>query len=269
MAFAGHEGTGFPPLHIEPANQEVIMTNPGLEHCPSFISSQVQFVEGLESPSGKNVRRAVTISRQAGCGALVVAEKLAHYLQTHSVGNARPWVVFDRNLMDKVLEDHNLPACLAKFLPEDRISELEDIMADVFGVHPPSTTVIHQTAETMLKLAEAGNVILIGRGANIVTARLPHVFHVRLVAPLDDRIEHSHTAYKDYNMTKTEARKFCLREDLARQRYLKKYFGADIENPLLYHMIINTGLVSYEDAARIIGDAVLKLAWAERSPSGR
>jgi hypothetical protein len=232
------------------------MINQGLEYCPSFISSQARFVGGLESLAEQNVRRAVTISRQAGCGALVVAEKLAHYLQGHSPGDTRPWVVFDRNLMDKVLEDHNLPACLAKFLPEDRISELEDIMVDVFGVHPPSTTVLQQTAETVLKLAQAGNAILIGRGANIVTARLPHAFHVRLVAPLDARVERAHDAY---NMTKAEARKFCLREDRARQRYLKKYFGADNEDPLLYHMIINTGLVSYDDAARIIGDAMLNL----------
>lgn len=236
------------------------MIDHGLEHCPSFISSQVQFVEGLEPAIGKNVRRAVTISRQAGCGAFVVAEKLAQYLQAHSAGNACPWVVFDRNLIDKVLEDHNLPPCLAKFLPEDRISELEDLMADVFGMHPPSATVVQQAAETMLKLAGAGNVILIGRGAHMVTARLPHVLHVRLVAPLEKRIEHACQFYHDYNQTEAQARKFCLREDAARQRYLKKYFGADIENPLLYHMIINTGLVGYDDAARIIGDAVLKLA---------
>ncbi|MGD0746132.1 MAG: cytidylate kinase-like family protein [Verrucomicrobiota bacterium] len=232
------------------------MINQGLEYCPSFISSQARFVGGLESLAEQNVRRAVVISRQAGCGALVVAEKLAQYLQGHTPGNTCPWTVFDRNLMDKILEDHNLPAWLAKFLPEDRISELEDIIADVFGVHPPSTTVIQQTAETVLKLAQAGNVILIGRGANIITARLPHVFHVRLVAPLDARVEHAHEAY---SMTRTEARKFCLCEDSARQRYLKKYFGANNENPLLYHMIINTGLVSYDDAAWIIGDAVLKL----------
>jgi hypothetical protein len=236
------------------------MIDHGLEHYPSFISSQVQFVEGLESPVQKNVRRAVTISRQAGCGAFVVAEKLAHYLQGHFPGNACPWTVFDRNLMDKVLEDHNLPACLAKFLPEDRVSELEDIIADVFGVHPPSTTVIHQVAETMLKLAEAGNVILIGRAANIVTTSLPHVLHVRLVAPLEKRIEHACQFYHEYNKNEAQARKFCLREDAARQRYFKKYFSADIEDPLLYHMVINTGLVSYDEAARIIGDAVLNMA---------
>jgi len=236
------------------------MTNPGLEHYPSFISSQVQSVEDLEPMAGRNVKRAVTISRQAGCGALVVAGKLAEYLQEHSPGNTCPWTVFDRNLIDKVLEDHDLPPCLAKYLPEDRISELEDLMADVFGMHPPAATVLQQTAETMLKLARAGNVILIGRGAHMVTARLPHVLHVRLVAPLEKRIEHACRFYHEYNQTEAQARKFCLSEDAARQRYLKKYFGADIENPLLYHMIINTGLVSYDDAARIISEAVLKLA---------
>ena len=48
-------------------------------------------------------------------------------------------------------------------------------------------------------------------------------------------------------------------EDRGRERYLKKYFNADINDPLLYHLIINTGLVGYDDAAKLIGDAVLNL----------
>jgi cytidylate kinase len=61
------------------------------------------------------------------------------------------------------------------------------------------------------------------------------------------------------NLTRDQARKFCLREDRGRERYLKKHFAADINDPLLYHMIINTGLVNYDDAAKLIGDAVLNL----------
>jgi cytidylate kinase len=230
------------------------MTNIGVEHCTSFISSQFQPGDGAEAEVV--VRRAVTISRQAGCGALAVAEKLARYLQEHSSKHAASWKVFDRNLMEKVLEDHDLPARLAQLLPEDRVSYLEDIMADLLQTYPPSQTVIRHTTETILKLASVGNVILIGRGGNIITARLPNMFHVRLVAPLEERIEHSH---ESYGMSKTEARKFCLREDSGRERYLKKYFRADINDPLLYHLIINTGLVGYDDAAKIIGDTVLKL----------
>ena len=228
------------------------MTNLGVEHCTSFISSQFQSAGEAGAETG--VRRAVTISRQAGCGALAVAEKLARYLQEHSPKNTRPWTVFDRNLMEKVLEDHDLPARLAQFLPEDRVSYLEDILADLFQAYPPSQTVVRQTTETVLKLASLGNVILIGRGGNVITARLPNMFHVRLVAPLEDRIEYSR---KSYDMTKAEARKFCRREDFGRKRYLKKYFHADINDASQYHLIINTGLVSYDDAAKIIGDAVL------------
>ena len=65
-----------------------------------------------------------------------------------------------------------------------------------------------------------GNVILIGRGGNVITAKLPHVFHVRLVAPLEKRIEHAHQFYR---LTRNEAHKFCLSQDLARERYLKKF----------------------------------------------
>jgi cytidylate kinase len=228
--------------------------NIGVEHCASFVSSQFQpgGTAGLDTEVG--VPRAVTISRQAGCGALVVAEKLGRYLQEHSAKHDAPWTVYDRNLMETVLEDHDLPRRLSQFLPEDRVSFLEDVMTDLLQTFPSSQTVLRQTTETILKLASVGNVILIGRGANLITARLPNMFHVRLVAPLEERIEHSR---KSYGMTKIEARRFCLREDLGRKRYLKKYFNADVNNPLLYHLIINTSLVGYDDAAKIIGDAVL------------
>ena len=43
------------------------------------------------------------------------------------------------------------------------------------------------------------------------------------------------------------------------ERYLKEHFDADVNDPLLYHMIINTGRVNYDDAAKLIGDAVLNL----------
>jgi cytidylate kinase len=223
----------------------------GFNPYVSFISSQ--FKSGSET--GIQVRRAVTISRQAGCGALAVAEKLAQYLQAHTVGDARPWTVYDTNLIDKVLADHGLPPYLAKFLREDRVSQLEDLMADVLGALPPTATVIKHVTETMRGLVATGNVILIGRGGNMVTAKLPHVFHVRLVGPLGKRIEHCIEAY---HMTREKASRFCPDEDNARKRYFRKYFNADIDDPLLYHMIINTGQMTYDDAAKVIGDAVLK-----------
>jgi len=230
------------------------MTNVNLDRCLSFINGNT--ISASSTTAEPRVRRAVTISRQAGCGALQVANELVDFLQRHSPLATAAWTVFDRELMDRVLVDHNLPKYMAKFLPEDRISEIEDTMLDIFGVHPPVATIVKQTAETLLQLAEVGNVILIGRGGNIITAKLPNVLRVRLVAPLDDRIER---ICRDDHKSPDAARRFCLNEEQARARYLKSYFNVDINDPLKYDLIINTGRVGCENASRLIGEAVLRL----------
>ena len=37
---------------------------------------------------------------------------------------------------------------------------------------------------------------------------------------------------------------------------MKKYYGADIDDPLLYDLVINTDRVSYEEAGRLIAEAM-------------
>ncbi len=230
------------------------MINASLDRCLSFINSQSAPTKRVVTPVG--LRRAVTISRQAGCGAVHIAEKLAAHLQQNAPPPNAPWTIFDRNLMDQVLADHNLPAYLAKTLPEDRMSALEDMIAELVGARPAVQKLVLQTAETVLKFADLGGVVIIGRGGNIITSKLSHVLHVRLVAPLDDRIER---ICRDDKKSPAEARKFCIEEEQSRARYLKTYFNADINDPLGYHLTINTSLVGYENTAKLIGDAVLRL----------
>ncbi|MGO8931930.1 MAG: AAA family ATPase [Limisphaerales bacterium] len=233
-------------------------TQYGLERCRTFINTQLQPAGKAAAAANAGVpRRAVTISRQTGSGAHSVAEKLAAKLQALSSKDACPWTVFDRNLMEKVLEDHNLPQRLAQFMPEDRVSEIADIMDELFGLHPPSWTLVRQTTDTILRLAELGNVILIGRGATVITSKLDYVFHVRLVGSVERRVKH---IQESDHLSKEAALDLIRREDRGRVRYLKKYFHTDLNDPLLYHLVINTDLVPYEEAARIIADAVLERA---------
>jgi len=221
---------------------------------------QLQPARGGSGAKGGLVRQAVTISRQGGSGGHAVASALAEYLQKRAPDDGCPWAVFDRNLVGKVLEDHNLPKRLARFMPEDRISEMADTMDELFGLHPPSWTLVRQASETILHLAELGHVILIGRGAHIITAKLDYVFHVRLVGSLEKRVEHMQALE---HLSRKEALALVRREDRGRRRYLKKYFDSDIDDPLHYHLVINTDLVSYEEAARLVGDALLDQAPAD------
>ena len=78
------------------------------------------------------------------------------------------WTVFDRNLVEKVLEDHNLPPPWARFMPENWASEIEDIIDELFGLHSPTWILIRQTAETILRLAKLGNVIIMDAGRTLL-----------------------------------------------------------------------------------------------------
>jgi Cytidylate kinase-like family len=232
-----------------------MIAQPSLERCKAFIDCHMQAKEGLLSSTIPTERwRAVTISRQTGSGAHAVGEELAKYLQSRGPKGACPWTTFDRNLVQKILEEHQLPERMARFLAEDRISEFQDTLDELFGLRPPSWTLVRQTAETILKLVELGRVIIVGRGGGIITRNLDYVFHVRLVGSLERRLEHVQEYYK---LGKKEAEGFIQREDRGRQRYLKKYFGLNIDDPLLYHVVINTDLVPHKAAARMIGDALL------------
>ena len=227
----------------------------GFEKCLTFINCQLQSAgRGLETHPPTEYR-AVTISRESGSGGHAVAERLAEYLQRHAANRSCPWTIFDRDLVDKVLEEHHLPQSLARFMPEDRISEISDTLDELFGLHPPSWTLVRKASETILRLAELGNVILIGRGANIITSKLDSVLHVRLVGSLEKRIEHM---LHRTQMTRKDAHDLVLREDLGRRRYVRKYFGKDIDDPMLYHLTVNTDLVSHDEAARLIGEALLR-----------
>ncbi|MCX6902664.1 MAG: cytidylate kinase-like family protein, partial [Verrucomicrobia bacterium] len=193
-----------------------------------------------------------------GSGAMEIAQKLSDFLQARIPGSCG-WAVFDKNLVTKMLEDHNLPKQLAEFLPEDRISRIKDMMEEVLGLHPPSDTLIHQISETIVHLAELGHVILVGRAAHVITRQAQNVFHVRLIAPMEKR---QAQVMARRQMAPEAALDFIKKEDVARKHYLKAYFRADPDDDLLYDLVINTARFSPEEAATLIGEAVL--AWTKR-----
>ncbi len=232
-------------------------TQVGLEKCAPFVRSLLQSTEEpARSPAPQVTRPVVTISRACGSGGRTIAQKLAEYLQAHALEGEPAWRVLDRNLVEQVLLDHDLPQRMARFMPEDRVSEMTDVIDELLGVRPSSWTLVEQTAATILRLAKEGNVILIGRAANLVTWHLEQAFHVRLVGSLAKRCQH---IQEIQGLGKQAALRFIQKEDRGRKRYLKKHFGKDADDVLSYHLVINTDLICYEEAAGLIRNEVLKL----------
>jgi len=101
-----------------------------------------------------------------------------------------------------------------------------------------------------------GNSVLVGRASNVIARKLPYGFHVRLVASKDRRTAH---IQEYYHFTRERAVEFIKTEDMGRKKYVKKYFDKDIDEPLLYDLVINTDSLSFENAALIIGEQVLRI----------
>jgi cytidylate kinase len=197
----------------------------------------------------------ITISRETGIGAEKICELLIDFLQTRSESLYRNWAYFDKNLIEKVLADHDLPSYFSSFLEDERSSIIDNMFAEILKVHPSNLKLLHKTSQTILKVAKYGNVIIIGRGSNIITSELKNSFHVRLVAPQKFRISN---AMQLYNMDRKTASHFVECEDKARKEFLKKYFHRDIEDPKNYHLVLNTYLMGFEEIAETIGNIIIR-----------
>jgi cytidylate kinase len=226
--------------------------NISAEKSESYIERHFG-IKGKDS-SETPAKPAITIARQEGAGGLTVASSLAEYLQTH-VPSRDVWTVFSQRLVAKVLEDHHLDQRAAGFMKEGHKGVVTDAIEELLGLHPSDWTFVQRANATILRLAQAGNVILVGRGANIVTSKLPTVFHVYLIGSFEKRVEQ---AQKVFNLDRKSAITYIKKKDEDRRRYLKDNFDKDIDDPLLYHVIINTDLVQHDEAARLIGNEVIK-----------
>jgi cytidylate kinase len=221
--------------------------------CKSYIAAQ------SARPGGKppeTILPAITISREAGAGALTIAQRAADEIERRIKIPEYPWAIFDRNLVEQVLQDHDLPQRIKRFMPEDSMVGFTAGLEELLGLHPGAWTLFEHTTDTILRLATAGHCILVGRGANIITRHLKNVFHVRLVAPVERRVDHCE---KFYNLTRREALVFISHADAARRRYVQQHFHTRIDDPLQYHLTINTGKMSFDAAAMAIADGVMDM----------
>ena len=197
----------------------------------------------------------VTISRESGAYGMTIADMLAEHLRSHERRRDAFWAVFDKELVQKVMEEHGFPTKFRSYFLESPAPLIQDTLDELFGLHPPQEMLVHSMSETILHLATLGYVILVGRGANIVTRKLSDGIHVRLVGSFEKRVAHM----KEYlNLPEKQAREYVSKEDHDRQAYIKRYFQKDINDVSLYDLIINTDTVPIQEAVVIIGDMVLR-----------
>jgi cytidylate kinase len=211
---------------------------PSFDRAKAYLDTHLTHTTTAAGPyGGRPEGPFITISRESGSGGSTLAQLLADHLNAASAGAATPpWTVFDHNLVEEVLRSQRLSPQLARFLPEDKISEVSASVRELVGLHPNLWMLVQQTNLLITELARHGHAIIVGRGANFATAPVRHGLHVRLVGPPEVRAEHMARRMK---IPVAEAASHNRQIDAQRRDYVRSVFDASISDPTAYDFVIN------------------------------
>lgn len=191
----------------------------------------------------------ITLTRQAGAGAAELADRLVEAFNAH--GQSPPWRVYDRELIERVAKDHNLPKWVVEQVGERSHSWFEDIATGFNFEHPrpPDEAIYMKVAATVRALANQGHAVFVGRGASFCTQDLPGGLHVRLVAPIADRVKR---VMRRRDLGLEQAERWVRDTDRHREAFLRRFWPYESRQCEHFSVVLNTARVSPELQVSII-----------------
>ncbi len=112
----------------------------------------------------------------------------------------------------------------------------------------------------MQELAHQGNVVIMGRGGNMLLKDWPGVLRVFIIAPFEVRRDR---VMQQDQMSAEQAADLIRRTDNQRQAFIRQYFKVEWSDAVNYDLVLNTGKYSLDLAARFIIDAARELGKAQ------
>ena len=197
---------------------------------------------------GKKKLPFITISREYGCRVYPIVETLQDKLN-RLTGEEYPWAVFDKEVIQRIAEEHNISEALANSLDENQRSQMQQYMDHIFFNRPNEYKIFQYLTRSLIGLAEKGNAILIGRGGCIITKNVERGFHVRLIAPFEFRKE---KIREEMKISEDEAVKLVTKMENEREAFVEKYTLKSIKDPYNFHLLINSAVYSLDEIAEVI-----------------
>jgi CMP/dCMP kinase len=204
----------------------------------------------------------VTISRQFGSGGAEIGRIVAEQSGLHYV---------DQSIIGEVAKRLGINEEQAARRDEQVVGEVGHILealrsSSPFSLHynnlfqpadlptqAQEVAYLRLTQRVLLELATEGDVVIVGRGSQFLLHGAARTLHTYIFAPLDFRIEQ---VMNLHHVDRNSAKEMIERREYEHNTYLGRYYGGNQHQPNLYHLLINTGLFTYELAANLIQQAL-------------
>ncbi len=137
-------------------------------------------------------------------------------------------------------------------------SGLELVLARTYGeaAYPPpnapafdDSRYVQTLTSIIRELAGRGDIVILGRGSQVVLREWPRALHVAATAPVEWRVG---VIMQRDEIDHDEALRHVHASDRNRAAFHRKFFKVDVENPCLYDLFLRTDRMSTEDAADIV-----------------
>jgi cytidylate kinase len=195
----------------------------------------------------------ITISRELGSEGDIIADLLCDGLQYCRLdpdmlaGIAREAGVDVEAVLDKEREVLSRP----KLISAD-MTALYERDPSAFGEEADmdDQTYSQIVRQTMEEYAREGNVLIVGRGGQMVLREWPMALHVHLYADPDVRVRR---LMEREGIDEAEAKQRIEQSDQRKREYIRRVHGnANWKDLRYYHLTIDTSRISPEVAARTI-----------------
>jgi cytidylate kinase len=200
--------------------------------------------------------QAVTISREYGSGGGEIAARLARMLGWHLLDHEAVVQVAHQlgiSVADAEAQDEYVESLGMRLL--NGLSLIQPPMSNAMQIVPlPNDSMYHETMRRVVEAALiSGHVVIVGRGSQMLLKERRDILHVRVVAPLEQRIAY---VMQREGLSRENALSRIRYKDGGRARYLQTQYRQSPADPLLYDLVINTAVLSLDDATHLIHSAL-------------
>jgi len=179
----------------------------------------------------------ITISRQLGSLGTEIAQGAAGRLNYEYV---------DKKRIEQALSNYGVNA------PEmEKFDEKKPSFWDSFLLQ--KKRFLHSLEAVLYDFARNGNVVIVGRGGQVLLKYLPGVLHVRIIAPFEVRLKR---ILATNGGDEKKSTRILGRSDRDSAGFLRSFFEVDWEDQTLYDLMINTEKLSAETAVKMIVEAI-------------
>ncbi len=196
----------------------------------NYLNRRLQEAEGKKSTSPREPGPVITISRQSGCSARRLTEKLVKELnrRTAEKNSGKDWDYINKELLEKAARELDVkPSEIAYVFKYQERNALGDIFASYANKYYKSDRKIRKTiADVIRSIASEGNIIIVGRAGVVLTKDIMKSLHISLEAPLEWR---SLMISERYDLSFAEARKSVIEMDKKRQRFRESFEGRNTD----------------------------------------